>query len=272
MLIKDDFPTQNIWNKYLSRNPKCSLVIHSKKGFTLDPSLTELKKRAYLIPDPIETAWGSLSIVKAQNVCIRKLLEDPSCSRICTVSGNCIPLRTEDEILSRTIPEESIFTEFNVPDRLKSVKETVSSACKLDDDAFRLHAQWCVLIREHARLLVDHESEYAKCFENVGWGVPDESVYLTMLRQNKQKNIKIIQCIQDGDNDIHGTTFCHWKDMKNYKFKTDKDKEQIPESSPKTYTEISHEELEHLKKGEYLFARKFSDETTVDGKKILEYL
>lgn len=270
MLLKEDFPCQFIWDQYLKRNPECVLVIHGKKNLTINSECTEIQKRAIIISDPIETSWGSLNIVKAQNMCIRKLLEYRNVHRIFTVSGNCIPLRSEQELLMRTSSNESIFTEFNVPDRLMSVKENVTSVCKIDTDAFKLHSQWCVLTRDHARILVDKEGEYARCFENVGSGVSDETVYLTILRQNGFKNIKIVQCLTRNDNNVHGTTFSHWKNI-SYKFKGEN--EDIPESSPKMYKDISLDELNHIQNGEYLFARKFSDETTVAGqKKILEYL
>lgn len=271
MLLKSDFPTQKIWNQYLKRNPKCVIVIHGKKDLKIDPACDELLRRAFIIPDPIETQWGGLSLVKAQNICMRKLLENQKVHRLFTVSGNCIPLQSENEILRRVAGDESVFTEFNVPDRLESIKKSVTAACeRIPTDAFKLHSQWCVLTRDHARILVDNEGEYAKCFENTGNGVSDETVYLTILRQKKQKNIKIIPCLYGNDNNVHGTTFCHWKNI-SYRFKTDKDKD-MGDSSPKTYTEITKEEFDHLKNGEYLFARKFSDETTIGTEKILQYL
>lgn len=272
MLLKSDFPTQKIWNQYLQKNPKCVMVIHGKKDLKIDPECQELLKRAVILPNPIETQWGGLSIVKAQNVCIRKLLEDQRVHRIFTVSGNCIPFRSEDELLRRTAADESIFTEFNVPDRLESVKTNVTATCqRIPKDAFKLHAQWCVLTRDHAQILVSNESSYAQCFQNTGSGVSDETVYLTILREQKQPNIKIIPCLSGNDNDIHGTTFCHWKNV-GYKFKSEKDNETISDSSPKMYNDISKDEFEHLQKGEYLFARKFSDDTTIGNEKILQYL
>lgn len=270
MLLTNDFPTQHVWDRYLQKNPECKLVIHGKKDLKIDPACTEILRRAFIIPDPIETSWGSLSIVKAQNICIRKLLEDKNVHRIFTVSGNCIPLRSEDELIRRTIDNQSVFTEFNVPDRLKSVKENVTSVCKIDTDAFKLHSQWCVLTRDHARILVDKEGEYARCFENVGSGVSDETVYLTTLRQNGFKNIKIVPCIKGNDDDVHGTTFCHWKNI-SYKFKSEKDSD-IPDSSPKMYKDISLDEFNHIMNGEYLFARKFSDDTKIEQRRLCDYL
>lgn len=269
MLLKDDFPTQRIWNQYLEKNPKCVMVIHAKKNLTIDPECHAIRKRALIIPNPIETSWGNLSIVKAQNICIRKLLEDQRVQRIFTVSGNCIPLRSEDELMRRCDSEVSIFTEFNVPDRLESVKTAVTATCQIPKDAFILHSQWCVLTRDHAKILVHSEHEYARCFENTGSGVSDETVYLTILRKQKQTNIKIVPCLAGNDSDVHGTTFCHWKNI-SYKFKGEK--EDIPDSSPKMYATMTRDEMNHLKNGEYLFARKFSDETLIDGEKILMYL
>lgn len=271
MLLTNDFPTQFIWDQYLKQNPECRLVIHGKKDLKIDPACTEIHRRAFVIPDPIETSWGSLNLVKAQNICIRKLLEDEKIHRIFTVSGNCIPLRSEKDLLQRTNENESIFTEFNVPDRLESVKDNVTSVCKIDKDAFKLHSQWCVLTREHARILVNKEDEYARCFENVGSGVSDETVYLTTLRQHGCKNIKIVPCLKNNDDDVHGTTFCHWKNI-SYKFKGEGDS-SIPENSPKMYKDISLDELNHIRNGEYLFARKFSDDTKVQGSsRLCEYL
>lgn len=268
MLLKSDFPTQFIWDRYLKENPECAIVIHGKKDLVIDPKCSEIHRRAVMIDNPLETSWGSLNIVKAQNMCIRKLLEQ-NVDRIFTVSGNCIPLRSEKELLERTKAHESIFTEFNVPDRLESVKESVGSVCSIRKDAFKLHSQWCVLTKEHAKILVNKEGEYSRCFENTGSAVGDETVYLTMLRENKQSNIKIIQCLQGNDNDIHGTTFSHWKNV-SYKFK--RENEDIPDNSPKMYKDISIDEMNHLKNGEYLFARKFSDDTMIEGSRLCDFL
>lgn len=264
MLVKDTIPTQFIWNSYLKRNPNCKIVIHGKENLVIDPSCSELIKRAQLIKNPIKTSWGDLSLVKAQNICIRELLKDIGVCKIFTVSGNCIPLRDEDELLQRVRKEESIFTEFNVPDRLKTVQDDVVTVCPIKIDAFKLHSQWCVLTRDHAKIIVNEEDSYMKCFENTGSSAKDETVYLTTLRHKNQKNIQIIQCISGDDNDIHGTTLSHWKNV-SYKFKSQTDNEKIPDSSPKEYSDISNEEFNHLLNGEYLFARKFTDETTLDN-------
>lgn len=264
MLVKDDIPTQFVWNSYLRSNPNCILVIHGKENLVIHPECTELIRRAQIIKNPIKTSWGDLSLVRAQNMCIKELLNNLGVKRICTVSGNCVPIRSEGEILKRLEKEESVFTEFNVPDRLKTVQDDVTVACPIKRDAFKLHSQWCILTREHAKIIVNEESSYIDCFQNTGTSAKDETVYLTTLNHKNQKNIKIIPCIQGNDNDIHGTTFSHWKNV-SYKFKSPTDNENIKDSSPKEYSDISSDEFKHLLDGEYLFIRKFTDDTTIDG-------
>lgn len=261
MLIKDDFPTQRIWNEYLTMNKQCSIVIHGKKGVScIDPSCTELIKRARFIRNPINTSWGDLSLVRAQNMCIRKLLKDPNISRILTVSGNCVPLKSECEILARTCKNESVFTEFHVPDRLESLQNTVMDACPIKKENFKIHSQWCVLTREHASLIAGDEYAYIDCFKKTGNAVSDETVYLTILQYNNRRNINIIPCVR-GDGYIYGTTFSQWK---NIGYKYAKSDDVIPNGSPKMYDTISYDELQYLKNSDFLCVRKFSDNTTVD--------
>lgn len=264
ILLKDKFPTDTIWDEYLSKipNQRYKAVIHGKNNISakINPDCTTLLKSTF-IPS-IETKWGHYSIVKAQVASIRELLKDPEVDRICFISGNCIPLRSfQDTIKILERSNKSIFTLFNMSVRFPRFENLLKYNVHPDDVGF--HHQWCIIRRDHAQILVDKYNEYIEWFKNIH--APDECAIMTVIQhyktpKNQLKLVSSLNKVNDEDG-MQGTTFTQWHDI-SYKYHLSIDKLSV--SSPKAYSNISYEEFMHvLRKSDCIFGRKFTTDTKV---------
>ena len=265
ILLKDEFPTDSIWEQFFEKipNKRYKIAIHSKIDLSefVDPSL-KIINSAVVVPR-VETRWGHYSIVKAQVNTLRECLKDPHVDRLCFISGNCIPIKSfANSIKFLEKNNKSIFSQFNMTVRFPRFDELLKHGIDKDDVGF--HHQWCVLRRSHAQLIVDKYDEYIEWFSDIH--APDECTMLTVIQHYKtpKNQIRQISCLKkkDGEDGIQGTTFTHWHDI-NYRYRMDK-LDKLSVSSPKLYEYISYQELMYvIMKTPCIFARKFTKNTKV---------
>jgi hypothetical protein len=265
ILLKDEFPTDAVWEKFFQGIPKnrYKIAIHSKVDLSeiVDPEL-EIINNAVVVPR-IQTKWGDYSIVKAQVNTLRECLKDSQVDRFCFISGNCIPIKSFDNSIKFLEKNnKSIFSQFNMTVRFPRFEELINHGVDKDDVGF--HHQWCVLRRSHAQLIVDKYDEYIEWFKDIH--APDESTMLTVIQHYKcpKNEIRQISCLKkkDGEDGLQGTTFTHWHDI-NYRYRMDK-LDKLSVSSPKLYEYISYQELMFIAiKAPCIFARKFTKNTKV---------
>lgn len=265
ILLKDNFPTDEIWEEFFSGIPenKYKIVIHGSENIknNIDQKCKILLEKTTYVPT-IETKWGHYSIVKAQISVLREILKDEKIDRLCFISGNCIPIKSfkkSKEYLEKN--NKSLFALFNMSVRFPRFNELLKHGVHPEDVGF--HHQWCVLRRDHAELLVKNYEEYIEWFKELH--APDECAILTTLLHYKvpKNQIKQVSCLKkiEGEDGLQGSTFTHWHDI-SYKYKFPFEK--MPNSSPKLYNLISEEEFNHIiYKAPCIFARKFTKDSKV---------
>jgi hypothetical protein len=237
-LIYDEINQEELWHDWFKNidTNKYSIYIHYK----IPP--TDKKLKYYennKIKNCIETAWGDISLVKAQNALLENALKDSSNTNFIFLSNSCIPLKTFTHVYDFLDVNKSYFNlgrKDHIFPRYDKIKNYT------DSNNISKAAQWCILSRKHAEILYNDRNIYYEWYNGVD--VPDESAYITYLNHKNLQN----ELITTNNSANNGTTFTNWSDM-DYKYVG---------GSPKFYDEISNEELDYLvKDSKCLFGRKF---------------
>lgn len=234
-LIYDIINHEELWNNFFKDVDcaKYNIYIHYKTNIDLKYF------NKYKLSNCIETKWGDISLVKAQNLLLEEAVKDNDNQHFIFISNSCIPLKTFDRIILdenfsyfNMCPQEQCFPRCNKL-LTSSNSSTPSNSSTLPSTSSNLPSkkhiqkshQWCILNRKHTILLIT-ETDYLNWFQNFG----DEHCYITKLF-TKDLTHEIINKV---------TTFVDWSS-----------------ENLKNYSTISKEELNQLKNGECFFGRKF---------------
>lgn len=226
-LILDSIHHEELWYQFLQNvdTRKYSIYIHYKTNQPLKYF------ESYKLKHCIETSWGDLSLVHAQNLLLKEALQDSQNEHFIFVSGSCIPLKHFDTVYSRLDPSFSYFSD--------SPQSSCFPRCNhalnyLDKKFIHKSSQWCILNKKHATLMLE-KPDYLEWFDVV----PDEHCYLTNLYVHSLEHELVLTL----NTTNVATTFTHWDD-----------------SGLKNYSSISQDELTKLLTKDYLFGRKFNKE------------
>ena len=193
----------------------------------------------YKIKNCIDTAYSSLSIVKAQNLLIQQALLDEQNTHIIFLSNSCIPLKSFYYIYNHLQEDKSYF---NITPQSQCFPRCNKTLDFIDRKCIQKASQWCILSRDHALLMIN-DQHYLKWFDYTGT-VPDEHCYITnIFYNNLQSEIIITNNLAEG-----ATTFTNWEGM-NYKYAS--------KNELKKYSRIDNDELYHLLESNCFFGRKF---------------
>ena len=101
-LVKNNISWQSMWSNFFSSADisEYSIYIHAKTGVV--PTSLE---NVYVDPDPIETQWASISLVKATKQLLISAFED-ECDSVVFLSGDSLPLwnfKTIKRLCSETL-------------------------------------------------------------------------------------------------------------------------------------------------------------------------
>jgi hypothetical protein len=238
-LIYKEIYHEDLWNEYLKNiDPnKYSIYIHYKEN----QPLKHFEK--HKLNHTIETCWGCLSVVQAQNLILKEALKDKNNQHFVWLSDSCIPIKSFNYIYNyldtkksyyNICPDEQVFPRANnvlkYVDRQNIKKANMAS----------------VINRKHALLFADSDHQIDTWFKDIN--NVDEIVYITLLfHNNLQDELVLTPNVAAGS-----IIFAQWADMKNYKvFNNSKKKNDY------TYEYICPEELKYLITSKSLFARKF---------------
>lgn len=254
-LIYDKINHEDVWNEFFKDNKgQYSVYIHYKTKH--QSKYFESCKLKKCIP----TAWGTLSLVRAQNLLIEEALRDPDNKMFVFCSGACVPVKTFDYFY-QTIDEKYSYFNF-YPDH-ESFPRCDVALKYINKEFVQKSSQWCILNRKHAQMLIEY-CEYLKWFEGT---IGDEHCYISYLNYRKSDSelVKIPAYKKPED----ATTFVNWHNWK-YAFRdNDNSYGYLANCHPKTYKYIRVEELNHLFKSKCFFARKFAPECNLSGLKFL---
>jgi hypothetical protein len=239
-LIYDKINHEEIWHRFFEKadKQKYNIYIHYKENKPLK-YLDE-----YKIQNCIETKWGDISLVKAQNKLLEEALKDPKNEHFIFLSNSCVPVKTFQFIYDYLDTKYSYFNK----DPTKKDRCTQTHV-HVDPKHIQKASQWSILNKKHATILSE-KTEYIPWFEYDNQTcIADEHAYITYLfSQDLEKELKITDNIA-----IDATTFTNWADM-DYKFHS---KENNSTYGLKNYKKISEEELKYITQSKSLFARKF---------------
>lgn len=256
-MIYDKINNEDLWYEFIKNvdKSKYNIYIHYK----YDKPLKYFEE--YKIPNPIETKWGCISLVYAQNLLLKYALKDSYNNHFIFLSQSCVPLKPFDYIYTILDTNKSYFNLM----KNNVINHTSNNLIKyFKKEHIQKASQWSILNRKHAKLLIDNERnikdwfykiiENNKKYKNILYAL-DEIVYICILnKMNMHDELKITNNIGVG-----ATTISYWMDTN--KVKTYK-KSRYLKYRPFEYSHICIEELKEYVESDSLFARKFIDKCT----------
>lgn len=235
-LIYDTINNEEAWVNFFDSidENKYSIYIHYKTD------KTSQYFEQYKIKDCVETHYGTISLVNAQNKLLEHALKDNANQHFIFVSGACIPLKPFKHIYNNLIETRSYF---NIAPHEQCFPRCDKLSQTVNRDKIQKASQWCILNRKHASLMIGN-THYMNWYN--GMHAPDEICYITNIFIHNLQN-EIITTPNEANN---ATTFTNWYGM-DYKYASTK--------SLKNYSYISQTELDYLlHDSRCFFGRKFS--------------
>ena len=259
-LIYDKINHEELWYEYLKNidKNKYTIYIHYKDN----KPLKYFEK--YKINNCIETCWGCLSIVLAQNLILKEALKDKDNKHFIWLSGSCVPIKSFNYVYDFLDVNKSYY---NMCSNEELFPRTNSLLKYIDNKNIKKANMASIINRKHAELFFNNDKNIKKWFSSInnddnvlikeGKGYKyiikvalDEIVYISLLYHYNLQNELILTYNIAADAII----FAQWSDMKNYKIFNNSIK-----ANDYTYKYICNEELLYLINSESLFARKFID-------------
>lgn len=269
-LIKDKINKEELWNRFFKNvdTSKYSIYIHYKEGAKLKYFDN------YKLDTVIETAWGDVSLVKAQILLLNEALKDKNNYKFVYVSGACIPVKNFDYIYNfltannncyfNTENKKNIISYINNKITFYFNNKTTHQKNKSKETFINYYKsfQWFILNRENSEIIVNDKTEIVKYEKTFA---PDELYFLSTLRKNKASNIVINKNISDY------TTFARWgnktSDLFDFSDFNNNYKKFNSEyrSMPYEYIKLDDNELKYIiNDTKCLFMRKILADTTIN--------
>lgn len=239
-LIYDIINHEELWSNFFSNidKSKYNIYIHYKYNVPLKYF------EKYKLDKTIKTKYADMSIVKAQNLLLKKALKhDKENNLFIFLSNSCIPLKSFEHIYN-TLNEN--FSYFNISSHRQCFPRCNNTLKYIDRQYIQKASQWCILNKKHASLLLKKQKDYIKWF-NYSQTVPDEHCYITFIFKNYLQN----EVIATMNESVNATTFTNWEGT-SYKYPS--------LHGLKNYKSITNEELIYLLNCKCLFGRKFNKE------------
>jgi hypothetical protein len=238
-LVYDRIECENIWEHWLKSQPdgdKFTIYVHSKFNFQVESEF--LRGRINVLPDPVLTEWAGFSLVEATQRLFMVAMSDPQNYKCVLLSNTCIPVKPPNYVW-KFLTDNNMSYIFECQKTQRWPRYLLLQRF-MPVNKIAKHSQWIILNRGHIQLINKHFSVIKKLYNGIR--IPDESWALTFLQ------------ISDCDSEInrfYQTTYTNWVDN------------DAPEH-PKLYKTIDAQELKKLIYGEYLFARKFENNSKIN--------
>lgn len=235
-LIYDIINHEDIWYDFFSKDTqnRHSIYIHYK----FPPKLKYFD--SHKLDNCIATKWGDISLVNAQNLLLKKALEDPENEMFIFCSGACVPLKSFEHVYNSL---DRKYSYFNMFANRECYPRCRTASLRVNRMYIQKASQWCILNRKHAQLITETDVYIHWFKETIG----DEHCYVTYLNYLKLSS-ETARTFYAAEN---ATTFTNWPNMR-YRFETD------TRGTLKTYKSITPTELVYLWRSKCLFGRKFA--------------
>ena len=224
---------------------------------------TEFFEKHAVAANHVKTAWGDVSIVKAQNELLRTFLQktrpsgttddddDAYDDYAVLVSGQCIPVKAFETSLERVskLAGGSWFCAFNQSSRFPRFDSVVDKCNGPSREQVALHHQWSVLSFEDARAIVDNSDRIVSWYEHTR--APDESAWATALRVFGRGDRSAFS------RGVHeAPCVVQWADVDQHPYKCEP--KHRGNAHPTTYRFVTRRELEFVSRHcQAITARKF---------------
>jgi hypothetical protein len=249
-LIYDIINHEELWNIFFKNvdTNKYNIYVHYKTN----KPLKYFEK--YKLNNCIETKYADITLVLAQNVLMSEALNDTDNKHFIFISNSCIPFKSFDHVYLNLNEKYSYF---NIAPQMHCFPRCNNTLNFIDKKYIQKAAQWCILNRKHAELMVN-STDYIKWF-NYSNTVADEHCYITKIFYEKLED-EIITTLNVSND---ATTFTNWQGT-SYKYPSNRDL--------KVYSYITEDELLYLLNSKCFFGRKFNREciTTLINKKYID--
>jgi len=103
LMLKDTVPTSKVLSAYF-KGDYSRLFVHAKSYDKINPKIAQRR-----IKKQIPTAWGDISLVRAELALFEAAFADPRISRAVLLSGNCAPIRSQETVEAYLNNSRSIF-------------------------------------------------------------------------------------------------------------------------------------------------------------------
>jgi hypothetical protein len=176
-LTQKELTQEKLWDTFFGSadKDKYSLYFHAK------PDFTHNKFSEFQI-DSIETAWGSFSLVEAQQLLFNEALKDEDNKHFILVSETTIPICSFEEMYFYFSDKENYsiigYSNANIPYFLQRI-ELINNLYNWTSDNWYVSSQWVILNREHCKLFKNNISVLKDIFNDSPH--PEEHSYVTFL-------------------------------------------------------------------------------------------
>lgn len=227
-LSRGDVHHPKIWREFVGEHPERVRVFSHPKfpdavhGGFLDGTV---------IPEHFETAWGSVSLVKASLALLRRALEDESLSHFVLLSESCVPVRPLSEMIRRLrMNPRSRFGWKSLDRSTDLLKERAARLPQIPAGCWRFQQQWWLLDRMAAEWVA--RADYTDIF--AAMTIPDEAYFGTVL---SLLGYPVEDRVVNKD-----ITWAHWEKY---------------QGSPESFTTVDSSTVQRMSESDAWFARKF---------------
>ncbi len=243
-LIYEEIYNEDLWYEWLKNidKTKYNIYIHYKNNKPLKYF------EQYKIKERVETCWGCIGVVLAQNAILREALKDKDNEHFIWLSDSCIPFKNFNYIYNYLDPTKSYFNMgFD-----NHIFPRANNALKyIEKNNIKKAAMPCIINKKHAKLFIDNEDNMKLWFKDID--NVDEIAYISLIyHYNLQNELITTQNIAAG-----AIIMSQWEDMPNYKNFPNSIKTK---TTPCEYSYISPEEIDYFINSNSLFGRKFLKE------------
>lgn len=249
-LTRGDVNQPAVWTRFFEEADasKYSVYVHAKEAEEIrTPFLAQADQL-----EPIPTARGDISLVRATILLIQAALEDPENEYFILASESCIPIRTFGEVYDEITKSGASWFGIHKDDEITTMRyRRLKERDFVPRERFYKHDQWFVLTREAAEAVV--KNDYTEVFANVF--AADEHYFTTVLaKEGYPVEEKMLR---------RAPTFVNWDEKEAvYARMDDPDKQfyrgVVTTFRPKNYDVLTESDVEAARAKGCLFFRKVS--------------
>lgn len=237
-LTYDKVFNENIWTEYFkgANENEYKIFVHPKDQILI---LNQPLFKNCIVPKTCKTKWGDFSLLEAQKILMENACKIPEITHVVLVSQNTLPT-TSFRAFHNFLKNRSSVIFYKLP----TINQHTSRYHSINNpsfpkEKFLFQSQWCIISRNHAKILLEEHDKIKKIFGNMR--IPDEHVYINYLKNYKNKEIENTKIL-----------YIEWNN-----------------GTPKLFKTLSNDLIKKIKNLGCFFIRKADDNSVIDVKYLL---